>query len=121
MDQLHRGWLHYWNHESREDYAHSMNEARHFYDFDEILSYDMFGNTIRGSFKHFDSILSYWNDGNMDYKDIGVTALSKEYALSTMIQYTWGTAGGVSFDATFRRMGIARKYKEDNGNGSMST
>lgn len=68
---------------------HSINEARHFSDFDEMLSYDMFGNTIRGSFKeHFDSILSYWNDGNMVYKDIGVTALSKEYAFSTMIQYT---------------------------------
>ncbi|KAH7024108.1 hypothetical protein EDB80DRAFT_808341 [Ilyonectria destructans] len=113
MDQLYRGWLHYWNHESREDYAHGMNGARRFYDFDEMLSYDMFGNTIRGSFKeHFDSIFPYWNDGNMDYKDIEVTALSKEYAFSTMIQHTWGTAGGVPFDTAFRRTGIARKNKD---------
>uniref|UniRef100_A0A8H7N8K8 SnoaL-like domain-containing protein n=1 Tax=Bionectria ochroleuca TaxID=29856 RepID=A0A8H7N8K8_BIOOC len=110
MDQLYRGWLHYWNHESRADYANGMQGARRFYDFADMLSYDMFGNTIRGSFKeHFESIFPYWNDGNMEYKDIEVTALSKEYAFSTMIQHTWGTAGGVPFDTAFRRTGIARK------------
>ncbi|KAJ0307898.1 hypothetical protein COL516b_003870 [Colletotrichum fioriniae] len=110
MDQLYRGWLHYWNKESREDYHNGMVGARRFYDFDDMLSYDMFGNTIRGSFKeHFDSIFPYWNDGNMEYKDIEITALSKEYAYSTMIQHTWGTAGGVPFDTAFRRTGIARK------------
>ncbi|KAK1658694.1 hypothetical protein BDP55DRAFT_520117, partial [Colletotrichum godetiae] len=80
MDQLYRGWLRYWNKESREDYHNGMVGARRFYDFDDMLSYDMFGNTVRGSFKeHFDSIFPYWNDGNMEFKDIEITALSKEY------------------------------------------
>ncbi|KAJ4233057.1 hypothetical protein NW759_001840 [Fusarium solani] len=84
--KLYRGWLHYWNHESRQDFANGMNGARRFYDFEDMLSYDMFGNTIRGSFKeHFESIFPYWNDGHMEYKDFEVTALSKEYAFSTMI------------------------------------
>ncbi|KAM0334381.1 hypothetical protein ACHAQA_001407 [Verticillium albo-atrum] len=113
MDQLYRGWLHYWNHESRDDYHNGMVGARRFYDFEDMLSYDMFGNTIRGSFKeHFDSVFPYWNDGQMEYKDIEVTALSKEYAFSTMIQHTWGTAGGVAFDTAFRRTGIAKKNSE---------
>ncbi|KAI8658919.1 SnoaL-like domain-containing protein [Fusarium keratoplasticum] len=112
-DQLYRGWLHYWNHESRQDFANGMNGARRFYDFEDMLSYDMFGNTIRGSFKeHFESIFPYWNDGHMEYKDFEVTALSKEYAFSTMIQHTWGTAGGVPFDTAFRRTGIARKNSQ---------
>ncbi|KAI8295443.1 hypothetical protein K4K56_012078 [Colletotrichum sp. SAR 10_98] len=97
MDQLYRGWLHYWNHDSREDYHRGMPGARRFYDFDDMVSYDMFGNT---------------NDGQMEYKDIEITALSEEYAYSTMIQHTWGTAGGVPFDTAFRRTGIARKNSE---------
>ncbi|KAK1634556.1 hypothetical protein BDP81DRAFT_462930 [Colletotrichum phormii] len=96
MDQLYRGLLHYWNKESRKDYHNGMVGTRRFYDFDDMLSYDMFGNTIRGSFKeHFDSVFLYWNNGNMEFKDIEITALSKEYAYSTMIQHTWGTAGNV--------------------------
>ncbi|KAJ4313787.1 hypothetical protein N0V84_009248 [Fusarium piperis] len=109
-EQLYRGWLHYWNHESRQDFANGMNGAHRLYDFEDMLSYDMFGNTIRGSFKeHFDSIFPYWNDG---YKDFQVTALSKDYAFSTMIQHTWGTAGGVPFDTAFGSTGIARKNSQ---------
>ncbi|KAK1470527.1 hypothetical protein CCUS01_06292 [Colletotrichum cuscutae] len=48
----------------------------------------------------------------MEFKDIEITALSTEYAYSTMIQHTWGTAGGVPFDTAFRRMGIAGKNTE---------
>ncbi|KAF2179300.1 hypothetical protein K469DRAFT_694226 [Zopfia rhizophila CBS 207.26] len=110
LDQLYRGWLHYWNHESRADFANGMVGARRFYDFEDMLSYDMFGNTIRTRFnKHFESIFPYWNDGHMEFKDIEITALSKEYTYSTMIQHTWGTAGSVPFDTAFRRTGIARK------------
>ncbi|KAI8714824.1 SnoaL-like domain-containing protein [Fusarium sp. LHS14.1] len=99
--------------EEQEDFANGMNGARRFYDFEDMLSYDMFGNTIRGSFKeHFESIFPYWNDGHMEYKDFEVTALSKEYAFSTMIQHTWGTAGGVPFDTAFKRTGIARKNSQ---------
>ncbi|KAJ2898109.1 uncharacterized protein MKZ38_004168 [Zalerion maritima] len=114
LDQLYRGWLHYWNHESREDFHHGMKGARRFYDFDQMLSYDMFGNTIRGGFEtHFNSIFPYWNDGQMEFKDMEVTAISKEWAYSTMIQHTWGSAGGVQFDTAFRRTGIARKNLEN--------
>ncbi|OCL12745.1 hypothetical protein AOQ84DRAFT_352372 [Glonium stellatum] len=110
LDQLYRGWLHYWNEESRADYHNGMVGARRFYDFPEMLSYDMFGNTIRGSFnEHFEAIFPYWNDGYMEYKDLEITVLSKEFAYSTMIQHTWGTAGGTPFDTAFRRTGIARK------------
>ncbi|KAL1618955.1 hypothetical protein SLS56_010326 [Neofusicoccum ribis] len=110
LDQLYRGWLHYWNHESRADYHKGMVGARRFYDFPDMLSFDMFGNTSRGSFnEHFESIFPYWNDGNMEFKDVEVTVLSPEYAYSTMIQHTWGSAGGVPFDTAFRRTGIARK------------
>ncbi|KAL1987326.1 hypothetical protein VTN96DRAFT_4354 [Rasamsonia emersonii] len=114
LDQLYRGWLHYWNHESRADFHNGMAGARRFYDFPEMLSYDMFGNTIRGNFnEHFESIFPYWNDGQMEFKDLEITALSKDFAYSTMIQHTWGTAGGTPFDTAFRRTGIAHKSKED--------
>lgn len=73
----------------------------------------MFGNTVRGNFEeHFNQIFPYWNDGHMEYKDIEITAISAEYAYSTMIQHTWGTAGGVPFDTAFRRTGIARKNED---------
>lgn len=92
------------------DVVNGMDGARRFYDFEEMLSYDMFGNTERGNFKsHFDSIFPYWNDGQMEYKDIEITALSPIYAYSTMIQHTWGSAGGTPFSTAFRRTGIARK------------
>ncbi|KAL1631252.1 hypothetical protein SLS54_000011 [Diplodia seriata] len=112
LDQLYRGWLHYWNHDSREDFKNGMVGARRFYDFDDMLSYDMFGSTARTKFDgHFQSIFPYWNDGNMAFKDIEITALSPEFAYSTMVQHTWGTAGGVPFDTAFRRTGVARKNK----------
>ncbi|KAK9383377.1 uncharacterized protein V2V93DRAFT_364965 [Kockiozyma suomiensis] len=110
LEQLYVGWLHYWNKESMHDVVNGMDGARRFYDFEEMLSYDMFGNTERGNFKsHFDSIFPYWNDGQMEYKDIEITALSPIYAYSTMIQHTWGSAGGTPFSTAFRRTGIARK------------
>ncbi|OCK76596.1 hypothetical protein K432DRAFT_360075 [Lepidopterella palustris CBS 459.81] len=113
MDQLYRGWLHYWNEESRADYHNGMVGARRFYDFDDMLSYDMFGNTIRGSFEtHFNSIFPYWNDGSMEFKDIEITAIAPDWAYSSMIQHTWGTAGGVPFDTAFRRTGIAHKNEK---------
>jgi ketosteroid isomerase-like protein len=91
-----------------------MGGARRFYDFPQMLSYDMFGNTIRGGFKeHFESIFPYWNDGQMEFKDLEITAVSPDFAYSTMIQHTWGTAGGVPFDTAFRRTGIARKSPRD--------
>ncbi|KAL4810338.1 hypothetical protein BDV18DRAFT_156706 [Aspergillus unguis] len=110
LDQLYRGWLHYWNHESRADFHNGMNGARRFYDFDQMLSYDMFGNTIRGNFnEHFESIFPYWNDGQMEFKDLEITALAEDFAYSTMIQHTWGSAGGTPFSTAFRRTGIARR------------
>ncbi|KAH8754444.1 hypothetical protein BGZ57DRAFT_945013 [Hyaloscypha finlandica] len=110
LDQLYKGWLQYWNHESVNDAVNGMAGARRFYDFDQMLSYDMFGNTPRGHFgEHFDAIFPYWGDGQMDFKDIEITCLSKDSAFSTMIQHTWGTAGGTPFDTTFRRTGIAKK------------
>lgn len=113
LDQLYLGWLKYWNEESRADFHNGMVGARRFYDFPDMLSYDMFGNTLRGSFEtHFNSIFPYWNDGNMEFKDIEITAISDIWAYSTMIQHTWGTAGGVAFDTAFRRTGIARRNDE---------
>ncbi|KAJ5639612.1 uncharacterized protein N7484_007474 [Penicillium longicatenatum] len=45
----------------------------------QMLSYDMFGNTIRGNFnEHFESIFPYWNDGQIEFKDLKITALSLE-------------------------------------------
>ncbi|CZR69253.1 uncharacterized protein PAC_19153 [Phialocephala subalpina] len=85
LDQLYKGWLQYWNHESINDAVNGMAGARRFYDFDQMLSYDMFGNTPRGRFgEHFDAIFPYWGDGQMDFKDIEITCLSKDSAFSTM-------------------------------------
>jgi len=110
LKQLYLGWLHYWNHESKADAVNRMDGSRRFYDFDEMLSYDMFGNTERDRFhEHFDAIFPYWNDGQMEYKDLEITAVSEDMTYSTMIQHTWGTAGGVPFSTAFRRTGIARK------------
>jgi len=110
LKQLYLGWLHYWNHESKADYHNGMVGARRFYDFDQMLSYDMFGNTERGKFnEHFDAIFPYWNDGQMEFKDLELTAVAPDVAYSTMIQHTWGTAGGVPFSTAFRRTGIAKK------------
>ncbi|KIM93329.1 hypothetical protein OIDMADRAFT_77979, partial [Oidiodendron maius Zn] len=79
LEQLYKGWLHYWNEESRADFHNGMIGARRFYDFDQMLSYDMFGNTVRGKFEdHFNAIFPYWNDGYMEFKDIEITALSKD-------------------------------------------
>ncbi|KAJ5982943.1 hypothetical protein N7481_005042 [Penicillium waksmanii] len=63
--------------------------------------------------KHFESIFPYWNDGQMEFKDLEITALSRDYTYSTMIQHTWGTAGGTPFDTAFRRTGIAHRSPED--------
>lgn len=85
LDQLYKGWLQYWNHESVNDAVNGMAGARRFYDFDQMLSYDMFGNTPRGHFgEHFDAIFPYWGDGQMDFKDIEITCLSKDAAFSIM-------------------------------------
>lgn len=78
-----------------------------------MLYHDMFGNTDRGGLNaHFESIFPYWNDGNMEFKDIEITSLSPQYAYSIMIQHTWGMAGGVPFDTAFRRTGIACKNED---------
>ncbi|KAI9839497.1 MAG: hypothetical protein M1819_002122 [Sarea resinae] len=108
--EFYKGWLHYWNHISRHDAKNGMAGAREFYDFDEALSYDMFGNTNRGRFsEHFEAIFPYWVDGHMEYKDLEITVVSPDFAYSTMLQHTWGTAGGSAFDTAFRRTGIAKK------------
>lgn len=56
-----------------------MSGARSFYDFNQLLSYDMFGNTELGkSNEHFKAIFPSWGDGQMDFKDIVITCLSKD-------------------------------------------
>jgi hypothetical protein len=44
------------------------------------------------------TIFTFWGDGQMDFKDIVITCLSKDSAFSTMIQHAWGTAGGTPFE-----------------------
>jgi ketosteroid isomerase-like protein len=48
----------------------------------------------------------------MTMEDLEITVHSKDFAYSTMIQHTWGTAGGTKFDTAFRRTGVAKKNEE---------
>jgi hypothetical protein len=108
LEQLYKGWLRYWNKESMHDPG--ANHSRRFYDFEEMLSYDMFGTTLRGKFiEHFENVFPYYVDGQMEYKDLEIVVLSPTHAFSTCYQHTWGKAGGEPFNITFRRTGIARK------------
>ncbi|OQU97042.1 SnoaL-like domain-containing protein [Cladophialophora immunda] len=108
LEQLYKGWLRYWNKESMHDPG--AGKSRRFYDFDEMLSYDMFGTTLRGRFnEHFENVFPYYVDGQMEYKDLEIVVLSPTHAYSTCYQHTWGKAGGDPFNITFRRTGIARK------------
>ncbi|KIW75335.1 hypothetical protein Z517_10076 [Fonsecaea pedrosoi CBS 271.37] len=108
LEQLYKGWLRYWNKESMHDPG--ANQSRRFYDFKEMLSYDMFGTTIRGKFnEHFENVFPYYVDGQMEYKDLEIVVLSPTHAFTTCYQHTWGKAGGDPFNITFRRTGIARK------------
>ncbi|OAL27049.1 hypothetical protein AYO20_09857 [Fonsecaea nubica] len=108
LEQLYKGWLRYWNKESMHDPG--ANQSRRFYDFKEMLSYDMFGTTMRGKFKeHFENVFPYYVDGQMEYKDLEIVVLSPTHAFTTCYQHTWGKAGGDPFNITFRRTGIARK------------
>lgn len=85
-------------------------QSKRFYDFEEMLSYDMFGTTVRGHFNdHWSNVFPYYVDGQMEYKDLEIIVLSPTHAYSTCSQHTWGKAGGDSFDITFRRTGVAKK------------
>jgi hypothetical protein len=86
------------------------NASRRFYNFEEMLSFDMFGTTSRGELiKYFESVFPYYVDGQMEYKDLEIIVLSPTHAYSTCYQHTWGSAGGDPFNITFRRTGIAKK------------
>jgi ketosteroid isomerase-like protein len=85
-------------------------KSRRFYDFDQMLSYDMFGSTPRGKFiEHWSAVFPYYVDGQIEYKDLEINVITPDFAWSTCTQHTWGKAGGDPFSITFRRTGISRK------------
>lgn len=111
LDQLYRGWMHYMAYEAKAD---GMAGARRFYDFPDMMSFDLFGNMARGSFhEHFEVVFPYYRDQSVEFKDLEITALSRDFTYSTMVQHMWGTAGGEPFDTTFRRTAIAHRSQED--------
>ncbi|KAI9833633.1 MAG: hypothetical protein M1819_003586 [Sarea resinae] len=108
---VHKKWLHYWNHESLADAPNGLKGCRDYYNADQTVSFDMFGNSTRGQFgSHFDEIFPYIADGKMAWKDLEVTACSPTFGFSHMYQHTWGTAAdGKKFDTSFRLTDVLKK------------
>ncbi|EXJ90177.1 hypothetical protein A1O3_03246 [Capronia epimyces CBS 606.96] len=106
--ELYKGWAHCMN----EEFNASIEPGRKFYNFPEVVTFDIFGFTGRGDFKaHFDETFHYFSKSTFQIKNLEVFATSKTTGYATMYQrLIGGTAeDGKAFEMTYRITGILEK------------
>ena len=85
--------------------------GKHFYDLEEMKTFDLMGNAPRGSFEnHFDLIGPYAADAHMWFKSLEINVVAQDFAFGTMIQrYVGKVQTGQSFDLTYRITSLLKK------------
>jgi ketosteroid isomerase-like protein len=109
--EMYKGWAHCMN----KEFNASIEPGRKFYNFPEVVTFDIFGFTARGAFKeHFDETFHYFSNSTFQIKDLEIFATSKTTGYAHMYQrLIGGTADdGKKFEMTYRITGILKKTDE---------
>ncbi|OIW32568.1 hypothetical protein CONLIGDRAFT_678956 [Coniochaeta ligniaria NRRL 30616] len=105
---LYKGWAHCMN----KEFNASIEPGRKFYNFDDVVTFDIYGFTGRGAFKpHFDETFHYFSNSKFEIKDIECFATSPTSGYATMYQRLTGgkSDDGKPFEMTYRITGILAK------------
>lgn len=102
------GWAHVMNHEFNK----SIEPGRPFYEFDEAMTYDIYGFTARSKFlEHYNETFHYFSNSRFEMKDLEPFATSKDTGYITMMQRLVGGTSddGHKFEMTYRLTYILSK------------
>ncbi|KAI1621297.1 hypothetical protein EDD37DRAFT_110598 [Exophiala viscosa] len=94
-----------WSHVMNKLFNESIEPGRPFYLFDDAMTYDIYGNTIRGAFlEHFNETFHYFSKSRFEMKDLEPVATSKTTGYITMMQRLVGGTSddGKPFEMTYR-------------------
>jgi ketosteroid isomerase-like protein len=106
--EMYKGWAHCMN----KEFNASIEPGRKFYNFDDVVTFDIYGYTGRGKFKpHFDETFHYFSNSTFQIKDLEVFATSPTTGYATMYQRLIGgkSDDGKAFEMTYRITGITQK------------
>lgn len=100
-----------WQRYCKYQFNKDPDAGKKFYDVPEVMYHDLMGNGARGDFEeHYDRIGPYLANAQIAYKDLEITAVSKEFGYATMIQRYWGkTKDEIDFDFKYRIIGLVAK------------
>lgn len=107
--EFYKGWIHCLNNEFNK----SIDPGRKFYNFDDCMTYVIYGYTGRGVFKpHYDNTFHYFSDYHCGMKDLEIFATSPATGYALLVQRLKGkTDRGEPFQMTYRMTQIVQKVE----------
>ncbi|OQV03075.1 SnoaL-like domain-containing protein [Cladophialophora immunda] len=94
-----------WSHVMNKLFHQSIEPGRRFYDFDDAMTYDIYGFTPRGGMlEHYNQTFHYFSNSRFEMKDLEPVATSKASGYITMMQRLVGGTSddGNKFEMTYR-------------------
>ncbi|OAL22031.1 hypothetical protein AYO20_11267 [Fonsecaea nubica] len=94
-----------WSHVMNKLFNQSIEPGRPFYDFDDAMTYDIYGFTPRGGMlEHYNQTFHYFSNSRFEMKDLEPVATSKTSGYITMMQRLVGGTSddGNKFEMTYR-------------------